>query len=93
MFLTGSNSIDVVGAEIVSIGGFATSIKGELKGGSVVKFSASEFADDASALVVPGDSRAMDVPICLIILFSDGKYACESCDYIDIINKGVKGKK
>jgi hypothetical protein len=88
---------DITGGEIVSIGDIATSISGEKKGDGVLKFSSAEFSDVADDIVAPGDPRAEDVEVCVVVFFSDDMASCEYCDLIDIINegggKGGKGKK
>lgn len=88
----GYTNADIIGGEIVSIGGIDTSILGEKKGDGVLKFSAAEFADVAGLIVGPGDARAEDVPVCVVVYFSDGMESCEYCDLIDIINEGGKKK-
>jgi uncharacterized repeat protein (TIGR01451 family) len=84
----GYTNADIAGGEIVSIGGIPTSIAGEGNGNGILKFSAAEFAEVAGEIVVPGDPRAEDVPVCIVVLFSDGVESSECCDPIDIINEG-----
>ena len=81
---------DIVGGAIVSIGGIPTSIAGTAQGDGVLKFSAAEFSAVAGMIVGPGGARAVDVPVCVVVAFSDGMMSCECCDLIDIINEGKK---
>ena len=74
---------------IVSIGGLPAAIPGTVFGsGCVLKFDADAFAAIAGLIVAPGEPRAEDVPVCVVLALPEGRETCEACWEIDIINEG-----
>ncbi|OHD69385.1 MAG: hypothetical protein A2W19_05610 [Spirochaetes bacterium RBG_16_49_21] len=78
---------DIAGGEIVSIGGVPTSIVAKYKHRGKLMFSASEFAEVARTLIPEGEHRVKDVPVCVVVYFTDGTKSCSSGDTIDLVNE------